>query len=294
MMKLFTEKKTQNIFIGSFLIVVALFCSVMAFISFEAQPLLMYGQTPEEIMGKGASVRETGAELENPEPMVLSERIEKVEKIVKPVRVEKKLEVVKSVRVEKKLEVVKPVRVEKKREAVKPVKVEKKLVVVKPVKVEKKEELAAKVPREANKKAKMKAVALAMNTAASRVEDSIPRLVVTEKVVADAEAVVEPKPVEPKQIAPKQEVEKEVEEKAPAEEVSLQEGLMWVDRKESKLIVTLGNEHGVSVGDHMAVFQDGKEVGFVQVEKTLDVVSYVSPKLETKFDLTQDYYQVKF
>ncbi len=78
------------------------------------------------------------------------------------------------------------------------------------------------------------------------------------------------------------------------EEVSLQEGLMWVDRKESKFIVTLGDEHGVTVGDHMAVFHEGEKVGFVQVDETLDVVSYVSPKGGSGLVLTDDYYQIQY
>ena len=84
----------------------------------------------------------------------------------------------------------------------------------------------------------------------------------------------------------------EAEEVYGEEEKMRKEGLLWVDRKSSRFIVTLGALNGVNKGSYLTIYDGDKKVGQAKVESAFDVISYVSP-LEKSLNLsTKDYYRV--
>ena len=76
------------------------------------------------------------------------------------------------------------------------------------------------------------------------------------------------------------------------EETSRTEGLLWVDREDSKFFVTLGAIHGLKAGDFLTVYDGKKRVGRVKVATVMDVISYVLPIKNTEKFFDQNYYQV--
>ncbi len=76
------------------------------------------------------------------------------------------------------------------------------------------------------------------------------------------------------------------------EERDNRQGLMWVDRKTSKFIVTLGAMNGLSKGSMLSVYDGNNKVGEVEVEVALDSISYVRPD-EPSAVLNNDYYEVR-
>ena len=78
------------------------------------------------------------------------------------------------------------------------------------------------------------------------------------------------------------------------DEVKRKSGLLWFDRKMSKLIVTLGIVNGVEAGDVLAVYFKNENICEVRVKTALDIISYVE-LFDEELDLSgQDYYQVQF
>ncbi|MCD4781091.1 MAG: hypothetical protein K8S27_11175 [Candidatus Omnitrophica bacterium] len=75
-------------------------------------------------------------------------------------------------------------------------------------------------------------------------------------------------------------------------EKARKEGLMWVDREESKYFVTLGAIHGLKVGDFLTVYDGSQRVGRVEVESVFDVISYVLPFKNTDNFYQKNYYQI--
>ena len=67
---------------------------------------------------------------------------------------------------------------------------------------------------------------------------------------------------------------------------------MWVDRKSSKLVVTLGAVNGLLPGKSLAVYKGDEKIGKVKVETAFDVISYVLPEDEGVKQLENDYYRV--
>jgi hypothetical protein len=75
-------------------------------------------------------------------------------------------------------------------------------------------------------------------------------------------------------------------------DIRKKEGFLWVDRKSSKFVVTLGAINGLIPGSQLTVYNGEKSIGQVQVAETFDVISYVLP-LNESIDLSQgDYYKV--
>lgn len=77
------------------------------------------------------------------------------------------------------------------------------------------------------------------------------------------------------------------------EEQAQREGLMWVDHKTSRFVVTLGAIHGLVKGSILSVYDGNKRIGEVKVESALDAISYVSPDNQFRSLLNNDYYEVR-
>lgn len=304
-MELFTDKRSRAIFIGSLLVAFSFVCAFLAFSSLSHTKLIVEVQeinSEVPLLAKKAEVSNEGAvgeplieevdafKEEDPDPFVetfvfmnddasldVAEPVvdDSVQEIVQPADMQAALNLIEKLENEDAITIVKPLAEESES-------LEQLQEIQKPV---------IAIQSRDDEALKQDALELAMNNVSRLVENGIPRLVERKKVMEEkeeADEVSEEAPVEEPE-EPADEVKKEQ-----SQELSLREGLMWVDRKESKLIVTLGHEHGVTIGDHMAVFQNGKEIGTVRVDETLDMVSYVSPGQEKSFALTEDYYQVKY
>lgn len=69
------------------------------------------------------------------------------------------------------------------------------------------------------------------------------------------------------------------------------EGFLWIDRKASHLIVTLGAMQGLKPGSRLSIYEGEQKIGQVIVNTPFDVISYVQP-VETSMDqLKNDYYR---
>lgn len=73
-------------------------------------------------------------------------------------------------------------------------------------------------------------------------------------------------------------------------EKSRQEGLLWVDKKSSQYVATLGALNGVEVGSFLVVYQKDQPIGEVLVDRAFDVISYVLPSNVTLSE--NEYYKV--
>ncbi|MBU4333991.1 MAG: hypothetical protein KKD07_06080 [Candidatus Omnitrophica bacterium] len=60
-------------------------------------------------------------------------------------------------------------------------------------------------------------------------------------------------------------------------EKARREGLLWVDRKTERIMVTLGAVHGLSKGSKLSVYEGSAKIGQVKVDTAFDVISFVSP-----------------
>lgn len=84
---------------------------------------------------------------------------------------------------------------------------------------------------------------------------------------------------------------KEAEAVYGSEEKNRKEGVLWVDRKTSNIVVTLGALNGLLPGRQLSVYSGADKVGQVTVDTSFDVISNVHPDPST--DLSQnDYYRV--
>ncbi len=79
----------------------------------------------------------------------------------------------------------------------------------------------------------------------------------------------------------------------PPQEKNKSEGLLWVDKKSDKLIVTLGAINGLSEGSVLSIYDGPQRIGEAKVKTVLDTISYVEPQEQLKTLLQGDYYQVK-
>ncbi|MDZ4242051.1 MAG: hypothetical protein U1D99_04410, partial [Candidatus Omnitrophota bacterium] len=70
-------------------------------------------------------------------------------------------------------------------------------------------------------------------------------------------------------------------------------GLLWVDREESRFIITLGVLNGLVKGSLVTVYDGDKTVATLLVEVPMDVISYTRPLSRKIEDFTEDYYRVK-
>jgi cell division protein FtsB len=78
------------------------------------------------------------------------------------------------------------------------------------------------------------------------------------------------------------------------EEKSRKEGYLWIDHDAGTAIVTLGALHGLSAGTKLAVLDDAnKIIGYVIVDSTMVVVSYVRAMGKSVDDFKGTYFKVK-
>jgi len=76
------------------------------------------------------------------------------------------------------------------------------------------------------------------------------------------------------------------------EEMNKKEGYLWVDRKSSKYVVTLGAINGLNTDSQLAVYQGKDKIGSVIVDLPLDVISYVRPANPSQKFSENNYYRV--
>ncbi len=75
-------------------------------------------------------------------------------------------------------------------------------------------------------------------------------------------------------------------------EKSRKEGLLWVDRKTARIMVTLGAVHGLSRGSILSVYEGSTKIGQVKVDTAFDVISFVSLG-DNSVDLSKhNYYKI--
>lgn len=79
---------------------------------------------------------------------------------------------------------------------------------------------------------------------------------------------------------------------APANSSEKKEGFLWVDRKSSRLVATLGTNNGVQPGKYLTVYDGAKRVGQVTVEESFATISYVHPVEESSGFPKNDFYRV--
>ena len=70
------------------------------------------------------------------------------------------------------------------------------------------------------------------------------------------------------------------------------EGYLWIDRANSKFIVTLGAVQGLLPGDYLTVYDGDKKIGQVTIETPFDVTAYVRPLGESADLFKKNYYHV--
>ena len=124
-----------------------------------------------------------------------------------------------------------------------------------------KKTLAKKEPKEALKKKELV-------KGSAEAEKSIDKSISVKALVREAEAVYDDK------------------------EKSRREGLLWVDRKTGRFMVTLGAMHGLKIGSNLSVYVGSSSIGQVKVDSLFDVISFVSP-IKKSLDLSkQNYYKI--
>ena len=75
-------------------------------------------------------------------------------------------------------------------------------------------------------------------------------------------------------------------------EKSRTEGLLWIDRKNSSFIVTLGVLHGLQPGSTLAIYDGNQKIDMAQVDVPWDVISYVKPlNKQFPYQFQRDYYR---
>ena len=71
------------------------------------------------------------------------------------------------------------------------------------------------------------------------------------------------------------------------------EGVLWIDRKGSAYVITLGAVHGLQRGSTLNIFDGSARMGQVAIETPLDIISYVTPVGMSANDFSNDYYRVE-
>lgn len=77
------------------------------------------------------------------------------------------------------------------------------------------------------------------------------------------------------------------------QEASRRSGALWIDRKSSRIIITLGALNGVDKGNFLNVYDGDAKFASVKVTSALDVVAYVEPVDMSISDFRKDYYSVR-
>ncbi len=70
------------------------------------------------------------------------------------------------------------------------------------------------------------------------------------------------------------------------------EGFLWVDRKSSQLVVTLGKLSGIAQGRQLIVYEGTNRIGEVVVDAAFETVSYVHAVGKMMDLLENTYYRV--
>lgn len=69
------------------------------------------------------------------------------------------------------------------------------------------------------------------------------------------------------------------------------EGLLWVDRKGKKFVVTLGAIHGLKLGEELVIYDGQEKLGQMKTRAVFDVISYAQP-MSVSDIFRKDYYRV--
>ena len=75
-------------------------------------------------------------------------------------------------------------------------------------------------------------------------------------------------------------------------EKSRKEGVLWIDRQASSLLVTLGAVNGLKKDSRLTVYDGDNEIGEVVVATPFDIISYVQAAGKSAGDFSKDYYRV--
>ncbi len=76
------------------------------------------------------------------------------------------------------------------------------------------------------------------------------------------------------------------------QEMNRKEGVFWVDRKSSSMMVNLGAVNGLRPGSALGVYEGESKIADVTVVSTLDLISYVNPVEKKLDDFKNNYYRV--
>ncbi len=85
------------------------------------------------------------------------------------------------------------------------------------------------------------------------------------------------------------------------QELKRKDGILWIDRTSSACMITLGAANGLIPGTYLSVYDEiinangtavSQKVADVVVEKTYDIVSYVTIPDKKFSDFVRDYYRV--
>jgi len=77
-------------------------------------------------------------------------------------------------------------------------------------------------------------------------------------------------------------------------ELQRKEGVLWIDRKTSMCLVTLGVVNGLRVGSTLGIYEGDTQIGSVTVETPHDIISYVNLSEKSPEDFQNNYYKVIF
>lgn len=75
-------------------------------------------------------------------------------------------------------------------------------------------------------------------------------------------------------------------------ELQRKEGVLWIDRKSSLCMITLGIVNGLKEGSILTVYEGYLKVGEVKVEIPHDIISYVRPIEKSLDAFSKNYYKV--
>ena len=75
-------------------------------------------------------------------------------------------------------------------------------------------------------------------------------------------------------------------------ELDRKEGILWIDRKSSLYMITLGAVNGLKAGSNLSIYEGDTKIGDVAVHTPFDIISYVQPVGKSLVDLNKNYYRV--
>lgn len=87
-----------------------------------------------------------------------------------------------------------------------------------------------------------------------------------------------------------------------SQELERRSGILWIDRKASQGVITLGIVNGLSSGSYLGIYEERRQpgglvvnekIGEVVVEQSSDIISYVQPVKKSLYEFDRDYYRVR-